>query len=168
EKILTPSNVGPASFGKHHCAPVDGQIYAQILYVPGVDMGAKGTHDTVYVATMNDSVYAFDALQNLGSSLWERHYADPANGIVPVPRTDIGKAAGCPANAGGYNDIMSGVGIVSTPAVDVPNRAMYFVTRTKESTRYVQRLHAVSLADGAELAGSPVEITATFPGTGEG
>ena len=167
EKTLNPGNVNPAGFGKHYCAPVDGQIYSQILYVPRVDMGAKGTHDIVYVATMNDSVYAFDALQNLGSSLWERHYADPANGIVPVPRTDVGKGAGCPANLGGYNDIQSGVGIVSTPAVDVMNRTMYFVTRTKEGTRYVQRLHAVGLVDGAELAGSPVEITATYPGTGE-
>ena len=60
------------------------------------------------------------------------------------------------------------VGIVSTPAVDVMNRAMYFVARTKEGTRYVQRLHAVNMVDGAELAGSPVEITATYPGTGEG
>jgi hypothetical protein len=130
-------------------------------------MGAKGAHDTIYVATMNDSVYAFDALQ-MGSSLWERHYADPANGIIPVPRADLGKAAGCPANAGGYNDIMSGTGIMSTPAVDVVSRTMYFLARTKEGTNFVQRLHAVSMVDGAELPNSPVEITATYPGTGEG
>src|SRR5580658_9496598 len=39
---------------------VDAAIYAQPLYVSGLNIGG-GTHNVVYVATLNDSVYAIDA-----------------------------------------------------------------------------------------------------------
>src|SRR5579863_8270467 len=59
ETALTPASV-QGSFGKKFSLPVDGFIYAQPLYVPHVAI-AGGTHNVVYVATENDSVYAFDA-----------------------------------------------------------------------------------------------------------
>jgi hypothetical protein len=47
--------------------------------------------------------------------------------------------------------------------------AMYFVAMSKDSSgHYHQRLHALNLRTGAELFGGPVEIAATYPGTGDG
>src|SRR5438045_5400447 len=165
EKTLTPANVNTDSFGKLYCAAVDDQIYTQILYVPAVDMGTKGKHDTLYVATMNDSVYAFDALDSAGRPLWERHYADPANGVTPVPTSDLGHANEC---FNGYRDISSHVGILSTPALDLANGTIYVLARTKEMDTHVQRLHALSMIDGTEVVGSPASITSVYPGSGEG
>ncbi len=59
ETILTPANVNSQQFGKLFSVTVDGQVYAQPLYVPGVSING-GTHNVVYVATENDSLYAID------------------------------------------------------------------------------------------------------------
>src|SRR5580700_5259157 len=61
ETILTPDNVKPVSFGKLFSYYVDGAVYAQLLYVPSVRITGKELHNVVYIATMNDKVYAFDA-----------------------------------------------------------------------------------------------------------
>src|SRR6516162_2095935 len=69
ETILTPSNVNSTQFGKICTLNVDGQILAQPLYVANRTIPGKGTHNVVYVATENDSVYAFDA-DTPGPPLW--------------------------------------------------------------------------------------------------
>src|SRR5258708_5729193 len=61
ETILSPSTVGSNSFGRLFTQPVDGPIYAQPLYVSNLPIPGKGTHNVAFVATMHDSVYAFDA-----------------------------------------------------------------------------------------------------------
>ena len=66
ETILTPSNVNSTTFGKIFSHTVDGNLYAQPLYVPSVNITGKGTHNVIYVATEGDSVYAFDADNNTG------------------------------------------------------------------------------------------------------
>jgi hypothetical protein len=71
--------------------------------------------------------------------------------------------------SGGYKDISRWVGILSTPAIDPAAQTLYLVARTKEAAGvYVQKLHAISLVDGRERPGSPVEIRATTRGTGAG
>src|ERR1035438_7118309 len=60
ESVLTVSNVSTSQFGKLFSRVVDGQIYAQPLYVSGLTISNK-LHNVVYVATEHNSVYAFDA-----------------------------------------------------------------------------------------------------------
>src|SRR5580704_8003494 len=67
ETVLAPSNVNFATFGKLFSVVVDGQVYAQPLILSNVSIGG-GTHNVVYVATENDSVYALDA--NTGFQYW--------------------------------------------------------------------------------------------------
>src|SRR4051794_37105225 len=60
ETTLTPSNVNSQSFGKLYERNVEGDVYAQVLYVGGVQtpLGAK---NLFYVATSTNQLYAFDA-----------------------------------------------------------------------------------------------------------
>jgi outer membrane protein assembly factor BamB len=163
ETFLTPALVGSASFGKLYCQPVDDELYAQLLYVSGVDVAGKGKHDVIYAMTVNDSVYAFDALAE-GPALWEQHYTDTAKGITAQPTADLTRVA-C---GGNYKDMSHLSGIIGTPAIDADSKTMYFVVRTKENGVTFQRLHAVDLGSGSERPGSPVEIQASIAGTGAG
>src|SRR5687767_8163388 len=60
ESRLTTSNVNVTQFGKLFSYTVDGSVYAQPLYMPGVTI-AGTPRNVLYVATMHDKVYAFDA-----------------------------------------------------------------------------------------------------------
>src|SRR5579862_4861905 len=60
EFVLNTSNVNTGSFGKLFSRPVDGQVYAQPLYVNSV-LISNQIHNVVYVCTEHNSVYAFDA-----------------------------------------------------------------------------------------------------------
>jgi hypothetical protein len=154
ETILAPGNVNPTSFGKLFTQTLDGQMPAQPLYVPSVFIpSANSTHNVVYVATMHDSVYAFDADNNQGgnaSPLWYVNLTDPANGITSVPEADeFCKSA--------YTEF----GIQGTPVIDTTRNAIYVLAMTKENGVYVHRLHALDLGTGAELFGGPTEVTGT-------
>ena len=171
EAVLTPANVSTSQFGKLFSYPVDGYVYAQPLYVPGVTMGADtpqaGTkHNVVFVATENDSVYAFDADRNSpvanASPLWRVTLLDAAHGAAPGARvmysTDISNQV----------DIVPIIGITSTPVIDPATGTLYVVGKTKEGNAYVQRLHALSITNGAEKFGGPVKLQASVKGTGTG
>src|ERR1700680_5217464 len=70
ETILTPANVNGAGFGKLFTQPVDGFVVGHPLYLPSVNLPGQGVHNIVYVATMHDSVYAFDADNANAPPLW--------------------------------------------------------------------------------------------------
>src|SRR5258705_528054 len=163
ETLLTTTNVNVSQFGKIFERAVDDEIYAQPLYVEGVSVPGVGLRNVVYVATNNDSVYAFDADDRAAAApLWRVNYTTPPAGIVPVSRTDIGQACGT------YADFAGNIGIAATPVIDAVAQTMFFVTRTKESGTFVQRLHAIDIRDGSERPGSPKIIQATVVGTGDG
>jgi len=163
ETVLNQSNVNTGQFGLIFTRPVDGQVYAQPLVVPSVKIG-KGTFNVLLVATMHDSVYAYDADNALNTApLWQKTFTDPANGITSIPYYYLT----------GEMDIHPEVGITSTPAVDPVNHTVYVVVRTLEGdpnvdASYHQRLHALDLATGAEKFGGPVELAAQVNGSGIG
>ncbi|MEA2697596.1 MAG: hypothetical protein QOI66_1867 [Myxococcales bacterium] len=148
EGILKPSNVTPAQFGKIFQVSVDDQVYAGILYASAVPMGGT-THNVFYVATVSNTVYAFDADAG-GAPLWQR---SDLNGVGrPARNTDVGSACGT------YRDFSGNIGIIGTPVIDAGSMTMYVVTRSVEG-RPVFRLRALNIATGQDRAGSPREIT---------
>ncbi|HVI07394.1 MAG TPA: pyrrolo-quinoline quinone [Candidatus Binatia bacterium] len=159
ETALTTSLVNSTTFGKLFSQPVDGQIYAQPLVVYNLSIGGK-PHTVVFVATENDSVYAFDGNGNTGTDanpLWHVSFIDAAKGITTVPSSDLGTIAISPQ-----------IGITGTPVIDPNNDTLYVVAATKENGVYYQRLHALNVTTGAEQHGSPVVISAKVKGTGSG
>ena len=163
ETVLTTGNVNPAQFGKLFSYPVDGYVYAQPLYVPNVSFSGLGTHNVVYVATEHDSVYAFDADARSTSPLWKVSFIDPASGVTTVPGSDV--------NVDGCESVGPEVGITSTPVIDAAHGVLYVLARTKEpvggSVGWVQRLHALDITTGAEMANSPVKIAGAQAGIGQ-
>ena len=88
ESILTPQNVNAGNFGKLFVMPVDGDVYAQPLYVPKLEMPGRGIRNVVFLATERDSVYAFDA-DEPGMPLWHVSFINPDAGINPVRWSDV-------------------------------------------------------------------------------
>jgi hypothetical protein len=154
ETTLTPQNVNVNTFGKLRELPVDGKVDAQPLYVSGLSIAGQ-THNVLIVVTENASAYAFDA--DSGTQLWKV--------------TALG-ANETTSDNHGCGQISPQIGITDTPVIDRangPNGTVFFVAMSKDASgNYHQRLHALDLTTGAELAGSPSEIQASFPGNGYG
>jgi hypothetical protein len=106
------------------------------------------------VATEHSSAYAFDA--DSGSVIWQ------------ASLLKSGETASDDRNCA---FVSPEKGVTSTPVIDRtqgPNGAIYLVAMSKDgSGNYFQRLHALDLALGTELFGGPVDIQATYPGTGD-
>jgi hypothetical protein len=160
ETILTPRNVNVRHFGKIFTLKVDGDVYAQPLFLAGLEIPGKGRHDVLLIATEHDSVYAFDAYGHPAVPLWRVNFL--RKGVTTVPEDDVA----CPF-------IAPEVGITSTPVIDADTGTLYVLARTKESTglpssHYRQRLHALSVTTGLEKFGDPVDIKAMIDGKGTG
>jgi len=155
EVLLTPANVNPTSFGLLMNQPVDGPIVGHPLYLPSVSIPGMGVHSVVYVATMHDSVYAFDANDPNAKDLWTTSLL-PA-GATPVP---VG-IKGCSATVRWKE-----TGVISTPVIDTGTGTIYLVAETYENTKVVHRLHALDVTNGAERPGWPVTIAASVTQNG--
>src|SRR3984957_18454583 len=151
ESTLTLSNVASATFGKLRNLMVDGLVDAQPLYLSKLAV-ASATHNVVFVATEHDSVYAFDA--DTGTTLWQ------------VSLLSGGDAT---SDNRGCSQVTPEIGITSTPVIDRnagPHGTIFVVGMTKDTaSNYHQRLHALDITTGQEMAGSPREIAATFGST---
>ncbi len=172
ETMLTPSNVNKNQFGSIFNYPIDYQALAQPLYVANVNINVNGqvsTHNVVYVATMADSVYAFDADSNAGSNanpLWWINFTDidnnPANGPVPGLSTASGQYLPC---SGGKTTGFTQEGIAGTPVIDTTTGTLYVIAKTMQNVNgtvtVYHYLHAIDITSGAEMYGGPVQITAT-------
>lgn len=154
ETLLTPSTVSANRFGKVFVFHVDGDVYAQPLYVPHVEIPGKGAHDVVFVATEHDSVYAFDAAGRPAEPLWHVNFLDTSRGITTLSDGNTQ----CPF-------ISPEIGITPTPVIDPKSGTLYVLARTRQRsafsrTTYSQQLHALAITTGVEKFGGPVEIQA--------
>jgi hypothetical protein len=159
ETLLKPDNIDKNNFGRLFSYPIDYQSLAQPLYIPNVTIPGKGVHNVVYVATMADSVYAFDAESNAGANsapLWQVNFTDPSHGIT----TASGPFLPC-ATTEDRGPGFTQEGIVATPAIDTNTNTMYVVAKILDNGTVRHQLHALDLGTGQDKAGSPVIISAT-------
>jgi hypothetical protein len=152
EVFLTPANVNSTTFGRLATLTVDGKVDAQPLYVPGLTIPNQGVHNVLYVATEHGSMYAFDAdtfIQLLKVTL--------------LGANETSASVSC-------TQVTPEIGITGTPAIDLQAGAhgtIYAVAQSQDASKvYHHRLHALDLTTLAEQSGSPVNITATYPGSG--
>ena len=163
EYTLSPANVSQTTFGKLFTCTVDAPIYAQPLWVANLSIGG-GTHNVVFVATVHNTVYAFDADGSSCVKYWQRTLM--GSGETWVTSTELLS-----------DDIDPDIGIIGTPVIDTSTNALFVVSKSKNSgtscspaSACHQRLYSVSLIDGTDKTGSPVDLTTaiTVPGTGNG
>ncbi len=146
ETTLTPANVNSTTFGLLRALTVDGKVDAQPLYLSHLSVSGV-LRNVVFVATENDSLYAFDA--DTGATLWQ------------VRLLGLGES---PSGTHGCDQVEPMIGITSTPVIDRRAGAhgtIYLVAMSNGGADH-QRLHALDVTSGAELLGGPKEITATY------
>jgi Putative Ig domain len=174
EYALNTSNVTNSAFGKLFSCAVDEAVYAQPLWVP--DLSINGAvHNVIFVATQNDSLYAFDADSNTTpcTPLWQVNLLDTTShggtpGETSVPSSGTGALVGSASSTGG--DIQPEVGVTGTPVIDPSTNTLYVVSKSviASGPTFFQRLHAIDLATGTEKFLGPATIAATYPGTADG
>src|ERR1035441_390542 len=162
ETVFTLSNVTMQSFGKRATFAVQGYVYAQPLYLPGLTIGGTA-HNVLFIATEHDQVYAFDV--NTGQQLWHTNFLSTTGFrylISPVSSGDVS-----------CGDLVPEIGVTGTPVIDSTTGTMYLVAKTKQldtvthTTSFYQTLHALDIKTGRDKV-APLPITATSPGNGTG
>ncbi|MGC9942998.1 MAG: PA14 domain-containing protein [Verrucomicrobiota bacterium] len=168
ETMLTLANVNTNSFGLLRKYEVDGYVYGQPLYFAGLIIPGHGTHNTVFVTTANNSVYAFDADNNSGPDgglLWHARLGD---GIDVVTNHEFGGRY----HDNVFQDMLPRVGITGTPVIDPANGTLFVDAFTREvteaSTNFHHTIHALNITNGTEQSFGPVEIAVSVPGVGLG
>ena len=156
EMTLTPANVTVSTFGKLGEFAVDGLVDAQPLLLSNLAIPGGGSKNVVYVVTEHDSIYAFDAdsiTASGGTALWH------VSALLSGETTSDDRSC---------TQVTPEIGITSTPVIDRSRNAIYVVAMSKDSTgSYHQRIHALDLTTGNELFGGPVDVQASYPGTGD-
>ena len=164
EVTLSAASLKEQGFGRLFSLAVDGQIYAQPLVVTGVDIPGKGAHNVVYVATMRNMVYAFDADGGDGLPYWKTFLGSP------MPYDRIPKDAG--ALLGQYN-VRPYIGVTSTPVIDRAKQLLYVVAKVAEpqcpgvemaaDCPVVYRIHALDLGSGTVARKTDIKIPMKDP-----
>ena len=162
EVVLNPGNVSALHFGRLAVFPVQGQVYAQPLYLPRLNIGGTN-HNVAFVATEHDQVYAFDV--NSGSQLWQANFLKSLNPLITlssVSSSDVN-----------CENMVPEIGITGTPVIDTTTNTMYLVAITKQYdmqtqiTTFYQTLHALDIRNGVDKS-PPHVIAATAHGNGTG
>lgn len=160
ERTLNTDDLRATQFGKRATWTVDGQIYAQPLFV---SRGAGG-RDLVIVATEHNKIYAFDADAEGDSPtpVWQRFLGVPYR-VTPTDHPDVHNI-----------NVWPEMGITSTPVIDMTTRSIYAVSLqmgdhlTPRGTRrtFGFKVHELDLATGAVKRSAwldPVAFTGPRP-----
>jgi len=154
ETSLTPAAITSRGMKKAYSLTLpndDPRIEAQPLYVPDVRMSNGNLHDVIYVFSMLNRVYAFDAAN--GAPLW------------PAP-VSLGKPfVPDPSDPVDIHHINRAFGILSTPVIDRAAQILYAVNWIVDEQGDRQlKVNALALADGQPPAGKsqPLSIQASF------
>lgn len=173
ELALSATTVTTATFGKLFLCTVDGAVYAQPLWMRGINIGG-GVHNVLVVATQHDSVYVFDADANPCVLYWQVNLLDTLHGGTtgehPVTWNDVGFC---------YGDIYPEIGVTGTPVIDATTNTIYVVSASESNAQnsgncagatgnFYHRLHALDVTTGSEKYNAPVTIAASVPGSGDG
>jgi len=173
EFALSSATVKSSTFGKLFSCAVDGAVYAQPLWMRGINI-AGGTHNVLLVATQHDSAYLFDADAKPCVTYWHVNLLDTlhggTSGEAPVTWNDLGAC---------YGDIYPEIGVTGTPVIDSTTNTIYLVSASESnahnsgncagaSGNFYHRLHALDVATGSEKYNAPVTIAASVAGTGDG
>lgn len=158
ETVLTTANVNAQQFGKLFSLTVDDQVYAQPLVVGNLPLGS-GNRNVVFIATVNNTVYAYDG--DNGKLYWKKNFTVLG---MRAPNSNDMSSSWCTP----YTDILYNIGIIGTPVIDSAAQTIYFVARSTDGTNFFQYLHAVNIITGNEQGGSPVAISASMTGSGAG
>jgi hypothetical protein len=142
----SPGAVSPSTFGKLFSCPIDGYAYAQPLYVPNLRIGNK-MYNVIFVATENDSVFAFDADANANpcKPLWKTSLIPTRSQAVSSVNTEIEPF----------------VGITGTPVIDLSASVLYVVAESQTingapdscsmTSKYCHFLFALDLSTGQPI-----------------
>lgn len=161
EYVLTPANVNSTTFAKLFSYAVDGYCYSSPLYVANLEIPGQGTHNTVFVFTENDSVYAFDADSNQG----------PNGGLLWHTNLGVALISTYYATRYHHNVLNPLIGITGTPVIDPVSGTLYldvFSGAVSNTTKGFHTIHALDITSGAERPYSPVLVAASVPGSGVG
>jgi hypothetical protein len=144
--LITPANISQLT--RQYADVVDGAIVAEPL-VAAVDLTVgpnPGIQSLVFVATQNDSLYAFNV--TTGQLAWHTSFLTPSEMALPPSVTDF-----------------QGSGIISTPVIDPSTNTIYLVSSeyyvAGDVTHFTKTLQAIDMSDGTERPGSPAVIADT-------
>lgn len=160
EPALSQAAVSSGRFGRRIAYQLDGKVYGQPLFLPGLRIGGV-LHDVVIVVTEHDSVYAFDAhATGQAAPLWRVSLLMPGARPLNSATDQVGYKRYC-------DSIGPEVGITSTPVVDWATKTLYVMALDVENGTMTYRLHALDVYTGRDTMPSRV-VAGSVPGTGFG
>jgi hypothetical protein len=160
EPALSQAAVSSGRFGKRVAYQLDGKVYGQPLFLPGLRIDGS-VHDVVIVVTEHDSVYAFDAhAAGRSAPLWRVSLLTPGARTLNSATDQVGYKRYC-------DSIVPEVGITSTPVVDWSTKTLYVMALDVENGTMTYRLHALDVYTGKDTK-PPTVVSGSVPGTGFG
>ena len=167
EIILDHAQVAAGKFGCIATLSVDDEMYAQPLVANNITIG-NYTGNVLYAATVNNSVYVFNASDvSQAAALWQVNL-NPQGQRTPDIFDLKDNQYGAPCG-GNYRDFSGRFGIVGTPVIDTVSKTLYVATKTIDANgNFYAYINALDIQTGQHKTGSPHLITAEVNGTGDG